>query len=337
MLRRLAISASIVGTGLLTTSCVEQECVIEDFDLALTEFADDYEAAEGLVFCDPDQGPCVGAGGAIAFLPEAVSIDSPTEEDLNGAATGRWTDPRYFAVGDAGTLLTSDSGLSDWRVEEIDTEVDLWSVAALVSQPHVVAVGDGVAVRSRDAGSTWDVLALPEGVQITHLARLAEDTILAAGPDGRLWTTLDGETWSPETSPTTDAVTALYVAYGTPLLADSAGRVFARDSQGEWLEQDVPGAAPVVSFTGHVMVWALRSDGVLAYHFADEDWKRSDYDSDDAALMAASEWAGYYVDASYDYYAFYDWGWLQSVCVVDDDGEVHSASAWLEPVLVCDV
>lgn len=337
MLRRLAISASILGTGLLTTSCVEQECVIDDFDLVLTDFGDDYEAPSGLSFCDPDQGPCVGASGAIAFLPEALSIESPTEEDLHGSATGRWAEHRYFAVGNAGTVLSSDSGLTDWREEEVETDADLWAVAALVSAPNVVAVGDGVAVRSLNAGGTWEVLPLPEDVEVTHLARLAEDTILAGGPDGKLWTTLDGETWTPETSPTTQAVTALYVAYGTPLLADAAGNVFARKSDGTWKEQDVPGAAPVVSFSGHVMVWALRSDGVLAYRFADEDWKREDNDSDDAALMAAAEYEGYYVDASYDYYVFYEWGWLQSVCIVDDDGQVHSASAWLEPVLACEV
>lgn len=337
MLRRLAISASVVVTGLACTSCVEQQCVIEEFELALTDFGDDYAAPSGLEFCDPDQGPCVGVGGAISFLPDQVSVDSPTEQDLHGAATGLWAEHHYFAVGDAGTLLVAEGGYTGWQVEEIDTEADLWAIAAQASAPNVVAVGDGVVVRSLDAGSSWEVLPLPDGVAVSHLARLADDTIMGAGPDGGLWSTVDGETWSAEPSPTADAVTALYVAYGTGLLADAGGRVFARTSDGSWKEQDVPGAAPVISFSGQVMVWALRSDGVLAYHFADQDWVRSDYEPDDGALMAAAEYDGYVYDASYDDYVLYEWGWLQSVCVVDDDGGVHSASAWLEPVLVCDI
>lgn len=338
MRRTFGIWSGMICAGLVlgTTSCVvEEECEVVDLDLLITAFTPDPAVPAQLEFCDADGGPCVGAGGSIAFLPEAPDVESPTQNDLHGSATGRWDSTHFFAVGDAGTLLTVRDGYDGWQAEDLELQNDLYAVATRIDRPVVVAVGDGIVVRSEDAGESWTVDALPADMLVDQLVRMPDDTIVAGGASGQLWSTKDGANWTEIESPTQDPISAMYVGYGVPLLADAAGRVFEQDDEGTWQELSVPGAAPVVSFSGQALVWALRSDDTVAYRFLDEDWKRSDFEPEGGALMSAGEFDGYYYGYYYDFYSVYEVGWVQSVCVIGQDGSVHSASAWLEPELEC--
>lgn len=332
---KTAISTLVIALGCASTSCIDQECEVTDLELVITDFSDDDPVPANLEYCDAEGGPCVGAAGAISFLPELLLVDSPTEQDLHGAATGHWDHNDYFAVGDAGTVLVARGGYAGWQVEEVETDADLWAVATRYNTPVVVAVGDGVSVWSEDGGSSWQVSELPAGVAINHLVRTTGDRILGGGLDGSLWITSDGQDWDAADSPTSAPITAMYDPWASPMIADANGKVFEQDPDGNWAQLDIPGNAPVVSFTGHAMVWALRNDGTLAYRFADQDWERSEYVPQDGALVAAGEYDGVYYDEYYDAYYFYEYGWVQSMCVVDSDGAVHSNSAWLEPVFEC--
>lgn len=332
--RLLPTALSLAGALALGGCVVEEECTVIGSRLSLTDFDDDFLVPSGLTMCAPNQGPCVGEGGRIAFLPEQLEVASPTDRDLWGAAVGVGDDVRFYAVGAAGTLAMSVDDRDAWRSIEIETTADLWSVAAIDGTGVVVAVGDGVIVRSDDAGESWVVE--PAGKPAPdRLLALSDGTVLATGPDGFMATSDDGRTWTSVPSPTDRPITALHRPFDEVLVADAAGDVFSGHPGSDWVDAEVPGRTPVVSFAGQALVWALRADGTLAFRFEDEPWERSDHVAARAGVLSAAEWVVYPFGPAPRGLNDVGWTWVSSMCAVGADGSVESNLAWLDPVTEC--
>ena len=112
------------------------------------------------------------------------------------------TDQDCWAVGDTGTILTTDLAGRPWRQLRVDLPAmarrlaDFETVAAAGPKNVWIAGGlIGVALHTTNGGTTWRRVPMPDAVH--DLAALADEkTILAAGNAGRIWRSEDaGATW----------------------------------------------------------------------------------------------------------------------------------------------
>lgn len=168
-----------------------------------------------------------------------------------------WADTQFIAVGWGGTILTSPDGAT-WTPQNSGTTRDLLSVAKGGNQ--LLVVGDGVTLRSTD-GITWssalvvtqtaaltsvvwdgfqfyalrrgsaDIFSLSAGrwqggpisapAPLIHLTY--EGRFLAVGNSGGILSSVNGITWTPHVSGTTDPLTGITWT-GAQYVAVSSGQ-----------------------------------------------------------------------------------------------------------------
>ena len=170
----------------------------------------------------------VGDGGKLWFSTDALvwtdaSIAS-VSSNLYGVAylaSGSW-----LAVGQGGVMLTSTNGQS-WKVSaasSVPTTQALRGVAAVGST--WVAVGDnGTLITSLDSGVSWSARSVASGPTFyaingssTTVNSLTQ--FLAVGAAGAAYTSLDGLTW---TSQTTGVNVPLYGLLGSAVMYVAVG------------------------------------------------------------------------------------------------------------------
>jgi photosystem II stability/assembly factor-like uncharacterized protein len=126
--------------------------------------------------------------GMIVHVDPTGTAEAPLDvaegESLNGIAC------RYqgeaWVVGDHGTLLYTSDGGHAWTSRAVPTQADLYTLATQDAGPVFIA-GDGVVLRSQDAGASWQQL----GDGLTRFLSLSAaergSTVLAVAEDGGLW------------------------------------------------------------------------------------------------------------------------------------------------------
>jgi len=94
-----------------------------------------------------------------------------------------------IAVGERGTVLTTEDGGGHWRWHQAPRVVDLRSVKLARSTGAAVAVGEqGTLLRSGDSGRTWTVTALPSTEALLAADMTADGSLaLVAGRNGRAY------------------------------------------------------------------------------------------------------------------------------------------------------
>ena len=122
-----------------------------------------------------------------------VSPSSSAKKHLHAVT---WTGERLVAVGDSGTILTSQDG-AEWAGQASGTSLPLRDVSC--SHGGVVAVGDSGVILRSDDGVTWSTTTsgMPHSLRTVGWTG---ERYVAAGDSGALLTSLDGVVWNTESS-----------------------------------------------------------------------------------------------------------------------------------------
>lgn len=221
----------------------------------------------------------VGDGGLILTRsPEGVWATRMrrTMSDLSAVAS-RTTDSQVFltAVGAGGVIVFSADGGLNWEVGDSGVTADLRDVA---HGGAMVAVGDGVILRSNTSGHTWTPVGPPDGVgNLRAVVSLDGSNVqphfVAVGDGGSVFlSTNDGLGWSRRDAGTTADLRAAGVYRGgeglglTPLFwvagADGTARAMLDESGEHWEAVELGLDADIVAVTPE-SDWLLASDGSL--------------------------------------------------------------------------
>ncbi len=216
-------------------------------------------------------GFVVGAGGAGAFTTDggetwvAGAIGTTALFDV-----ARTDDELGIAVGAGGTIRAAqaDSDFT-WSTVTSGTSADLFAID-LIGQNGAIA-GDGVLLRSTDAGASWSVFTLAGTFRAVTLANATPwavgDAGVAAHWDGAAWQTAaittadlaavafvdadhgvaagDGEvwvtsnagaSWQPAEAAPTEALTAITTGGGALLATGATGTIYRSQDNGQtWI------------------------------------------------------------------------------------------------------
>lgn len=143
-----------------------------------------------------------GTAGSWAATPSGSS------EDLWGVAFGDVFDSPYFlAVGDNGTILRSDDGLSWSSVAPSGLSSDLYAIRWCAGM--WVAVGAGGAIVTSPDGVAWTEQTSGTANDLRDVAVDDEGTIIACGDLSTLLTSTDGITWTTTTISFTTTIRAI--------------------------------------------------------------------------------------------------------------------------------
>lgn len=183
-------------------------------------------------------------GRLLAPLDSAVfePVEQPASGTLRALTMGAaecpeaqpCADPVAVAVGDGGAALRSGDGGKTWTAIEVGTAADLRAaLMATVRLPGEVRqfvgviVGDGVLLRSDDAGATWVPVALaPELSGSFRAVEAGWTRIVAVGDGGLAIASTDaGATWTKLDSGTTADLRRLVLAQDRVFAVTGAGEV----------------------------------------------------------------------------------------------------------------
>ncbi len=247
----------------------------------------------------------VGVGGTILSSPDGqnwAEADSGTDMDLFGVTYGNGL---FVAVGE-GVILTSPDGASWTRGSCACAPGYLYAVT--YGGGRFVAVGSDYmgapfAAVSTD-GVNWSPATLPEGLwtEINGVA-YGGRSFVAVTSDGRVLTSPDGDSWSPQDTGTGAWLSG--VAHGNGVWvavggADQGGQwqgVALRSSDGvNWTTETLP--SPVMDLWGVAFVngafLAVGPDGTMLSSTDGQTWSQLDTGGTES-LMGVAYGSGRYV------------------------------------------
>jgi hypothetical protein len=190
------------------------------------------------VVWDGSQFVVVGNSGVILTSPDGVTWTTRTSGTVNHLLAIAWSGSKVVVSGAAGTMLSSTDG----AVWSLQTGIVVNSVYALIwtgTQFLAVSGGVGGGVLTSPDGDLWTVGASPASSTLQALASSGTKYV-AAGQEGLLATSLDGNLWTTHTAKVT-AMQFLSAAYGNnTFVATGAIGTFARSADGiTWSVQTV--------------------------------------------------------------------------------------------------
>ncbi len=268
------------------------------------------------VFADAQTGYFgYGSGYVIKTTDGGASwfqISSGTGESLNDV--DRFPNGDLIAVGDNGTLLTSD-GLSQWIIHEKFSQYDLNAVQVLDANEVLVVDKTGQVFRSTDNGINWTATAGKPASMSTaediHFNNSLDGWVIGQSFNtGALYHTTDGgTTWNP--------VTDFLGSYRSVDVEDSniwaanVGELYYRstDNGETWIQGELPYSPVQISdmeffneSVGYAVGWwgqAYRSnDGGVSWEILPTP--NTDDDFTDIYLMGANElWVSTYNNVAY--------------------------------------
>jgi len=201
------------------------------------------------VFADAQTGYFgYGPGFAIRTTDGGATweqISSGSGQTLNDLA--RFPGGELIAVGDNGTLLTSD-GSAPWILHPAPAASHLQAVHVVGATGVVVVDETGRAHRSADGGSTWTSGAVtPPGLDAAdlHFTTLLDGWVAGFGFSGGavFHTTDGGDSWTAAAGPV-GAYVAVDFEGTNGWAANVSGRYYrTTDAGGTWIQQDLPGSS----------------------------------------------------------------------------------------------
>lgn len=158
-----------------------------------------------IVYTDPAGISSVGHSAALEYSGTVATLRDIAFNPSQGAGTYK-----AVAVGDAGTVITSERspqqwsssytpGAYDWNIINIPVTTNLNSVA-YDSSSRWVAVGNyGIIITSTDNAATWTEVTSPTNRNLKKVV-YAEGRWVAVGLGGMIITSTDGTTWTVVTA-----------------------------------------------------------------------------------------------------------------------------------------
>ncbi|MCY1061086.1 hypothetical protein [Nannocystis sp. SCPEA4] len=276
IIRTGAVAAAL---GLGDAGCDDEDECFPDNHVELVREQSGVEVTlRGVVMSESGAAVAVGDRGTIirrsddAWSEQASGVDV----DLLAIASPHPTSAKMLAVGAGGTILRSLDGGESWKSIASGTSAELDAVWMAERDGLAIAVGDGVVVRSENAGFTWSMGQVPEGVGTLRGVAGREGDVVAVGDDGLVLRSVDaGVTWVRVASGTTDDLLAIALdSYWYPIederptrfrITGADGSVRQFTEAGDW-EDFGHQAAPIVAMSRDG-AWSLASDDAV-HHFA---------------------------------------------------------------------
>jgi len=133
-----------------------------------------------------------------------------------------YNDPLFVAVGNAGTILTSNDGGVTWSINNTFTNKNIYSVKFFNN--NWIAVGEKGLVMTSVDGFAWNVYTAGVTFTLRDVAYL-RNQYFAVGDKGIILESLDGTVWSTRISGQSDDIKSLANNSRFPVLAGSNGLV----------------------------------------------------------------------------------------------------------------
>jgi photosystem II stability/assembly factor-like uncharacterized protein len=106
-------------------------------------------------------------------------------------------DNRGWAVGELGTVLTTNDGGATWTRQSADTQLPLSDVTFVNAQVGWIIAANGQVLKTTDGGSSWSLGSTGIVNGIARLAASDASTAWVAGTYGEMAATVDGgQTWN---------------------------------------------------------------------------------------------------------------------------------------------
>ncbi len=146
-------------------------------------------------FTDARRG--IAAGAYAAFFTTADGgltwvRRNVLEEELHVNRITRGPDGRLFMALEGGALLVSGDDGESWEPLDSPYAGSLFGVLPLTARTWLAYGLRGHVFRSADEGATWDSIATPSPVLITHALRLSGGAIVLAGQGEQFMVSHDG-------------------------------------------------------------------------------------------------------------------------------------------------
>ena len=126
-------------------------------------------------------------------LPGAVNL-----EDV------KWLGDQYIAVGNSGTILTSNADGSSWTAQDAGAGVANTALNAVASDAdRIVVVGTNGTILNSDDGVAWTVLPEPTNNDLNDITWDGAQFVVA-GSNDTILTSPDGTTWTSHVPGTSD-------------------------------------------------------------------------------------------------------------------------------------
>lgn len=218
--RRLYGSAGAVSVNLSLQDSLSNFSVAQPNDFSITNnfYADIMGVAYGGDSQSTSMWAAVTAGSSILTSPDGQIWTATDISPYGGLFDITYLNDRFFAVGQAGTILQSNL-YTEWPLDgnDADTDPDGITWTALTSNTSntlfgihaayvsgignvLIAVGNDVILRSIDLGQTWVPVLVGSGYRY-YSATYDGSRWLATGNEGVIYHSFDGGfSWSRDTS-----------------------------------------------------------------------------------------------------------------------------------------
>ena len=266
-----------VALGAIAAGCDEDECFPDNVVEVQREASGTEVTLRAVVMSSDEAAIAVGDLGTIlrrdavegAWDEQASGVDV----DLFAVASPQPTSALVLAVGAGGAILRSVDDGETWKPRASGTTAPLYGAWMAEREGVAVAVGEGVAVRSDNAGLTWSPGQVPEDRRTLRAVAGREGELMAVGDGGLALRSVDeGATWERVVSGTTADLLAIAVdehwftldLEGVRFMVAAAdGSVRHVTDDGVW-EALAGGDAPVVGLSREGS-WTLLGDGLVRH------------------------------------------------------------------------
>lgn len=116
-----------------------------------------------------------------------------------------------------------------------------------------------------DDGVAWTVVAVAAGIGQVYAVGQGAGRFVAVGELGRIYTSLDGATWTNATSPVTNSLRAVAYASGLFVVSGDAGRLLTSPDGVTWENRSVSTANNLLSLTRHSGAWYALSPNTQCF------------------------------------------------------------------------
>ena len=202
----------------------------------------------------------------VAWTQRGVGV---TTSALRG---GVWAAGRFVVVGDASTVLTSPDGIT-WAGGTAPPGNSYRDVAYNGTRFVTAGVGPTTTVRAAaaysDDGVSWTAGTLPANAGQIYAIAFGADRFVAAGETGRIYSSVDGVTWTEATSPVTSSLRSVAYADGLWVISGDSGRLLTSTDGVNWTNRSVATSNTLIGVARHNGAWFASSSTVECYTSAD--------------------------------------------------------------------